>query len=281
VIQPETLRQLLAGIMSCLFDGAPIIRSKAAETLLQLFDPDFVPQWDGSRLDWRRPLDEPSAADPTQTIRRFWRISSQVMLSLGRQILEMRGDIGGSGAPSDLGQAAAAAGVAPFTQSVRYLLELIRELLKKRNEHLRRNSNVMAASNSVHDRFAAGVALEIALLVFLCSADAEVSTCSVQCFGYLVEEAEITSEASSALRGGIRETPGSSVSDFMELQNGVGEDEGSLEATAQPRWSAETASSTHGCAGTRSTALPAGPIKSILSINIAAPSLFSVQLIRK
>ncbi|KAJ3065929.1 Neurofibromin 1, partial [Quaeritorhiza haematococci] len=200
IIGQEELRLLLSGITGCLLDPSQLIREKAAETLLQLFDPEFVSSWDGSRPDWRatwNPHDvDPHASSGEQvppnenSMRLYWRVSCQVLLSIARQVLLVRGELLEPGPVPG----------ATSSNLAKAMLELIRELLRRRNEFLRlyRSEWASVGINSP-DRFAASVALEVALLVFLCSADTEVSSCAVQCLGYMVEEAEITGEIKTAV----------------------------------------------------------------------------------
>ena len=217
------MRALLAGIATCTIDQANGIRNKAAEAILQIFDPDFVHQWDGSRPDWRAPLDDGSSVDSSQILRRFWRVSSQILLSLGKLVLDIKGEIDKTNLPVELVGAGASGGATASLASIRYLLQLIRELLRRRNEHLRRYSpDVLAIATSVQDRLAASVALEVALLVFVCCSEPSVAICAIQCLGYMLEEAEITGEAPTGRANW-------SVADFSELQLGQpAEDDASI-----------------------------------------------------
>ncbi|TPX30663.1 hypothetical protein SmJEL517_g05805 [Synchytrium microbalum] len=225
ILSPESLRALLAGIATCTIDPSSGIRNKAAEAILQIFDPEFIPQWDGTRPDWRAPLDDGDLTETSNTLRRFWRISSQILLSLGKLVLDVKGEIDKTSVAADLVASGAAAGTTGSLSSIRYLFELVRELLRRRNEHLRRYSpSDLSIATSVPDRLAASVALEVALLVFVCCSEPDVSICAVQCLGFLVEEAEITGEAPSA-------HPTWSISDFSGLELGPVPDDDSNAGT--------------------------------------------------
>ncbi|RKO86400.1 hypothetical protein BDK51DRAFT_31775, partial [Blyttiomyces helicus] len=168
IVGADELRNLFSGITTCLLDPSPTIRVPAADALLQLFCPDFVPHWDGSYPEWRAEI---TPLPPTETtMRLYWRISSQVILSLSRMMLEAR-----TADPA--------------------LLKLARELLRRRNEYLRvRGPEVAAWGAGVPERLAASVALEVALLVFLCSADTETSGACAHCLGFLCDEANLAGD---------------------------------------------------------------------------------------
>ncbi|KAJ3039290.1 Ras GTPase activating protein ira2 [Rhizophlyctis rosea] len=183
IIGSEELRTLFTGITTCLLDPSPSIRSAAGMTLLRLFDPVFIPNWDGTRPEWHNTVLPDHIRPPTEaSMRMFWRLSSQVVMNISRLVLELRAD------------------VLDFTGAVgvaRSLLDLLRDLLSRRNDFLRSRLDHAALGNNVPDRFAASVAMEVALLVFLCSADTGISATAARCLGCLVEEAEITGEAGS------------------------------------------------------------------------------------
>ncbi|KAJ3055682.1 Ras GTPase activating protein ira2 [Rhizophlyctis rosea] len=207
IIGPEELRTLFTGITTCLLDPSPSIRSAAGSTLLRLFDPTFIPNWDGTRPEWHNTVLPDHVRPPTEpSMRMFWRLGSQVVMNIARSVLELRAD------------------VLDFTGAVgvaRNLLDLLRDLLSRRNDFLRSRLDFASLGNSVPDRFAASVAMEVALLVFLCSADVGISATAARCLGCLVEEAEITGEAGSNVYEGkgvhvpVHGAYGSDSSSFM------------------------------------------------------------------
>ncbi|TPX48503.1 hypothetical protein SeLEV6574_g01999 [Synchytrium endobioticum] len=222
IIPHEVLRVLLSGIASCTIDQASCIRRKAAEAILHIFDPEFIPQWDGSRPDWRAPLDHGESVDSLKPLRRFWKTSCQSLLSLGKLVLDVKGEVDRPSMSADLVAPGVATGTTASLTSIRYLLELIRELLRRRNEHLRRfPSSALSIARNIQDRLTASAALEVAFLVFICSSESDISECAVQCLGYMLEEATITGEALTARAGW-------SVPDFSESQLGTVHDDDSV-----------------------------------------------------
>ncbi|KAI8050945.1 hypothetical protein BDF22DRAFT_745143 [Syncephalis plumigaleata] len=77
----------------------------------------------------------------------------------------------------------------------RYALELLQQLLVRRNEFLREHQDHCTMGMETPDRLNASVALEIVLLVLLCSAETEICSNAVACFNHLVTEAYYTEEA--------------------------------------------------------------------------------------
>ncbi|KAJ3122925.1 Ras GTPase activating protein ira2 [Nowakowskiella sp. JEL0407] len=189
IISPDELRGLLAGVSSCLLDPFPTIRAKAAETLLQILDPDFVPNWDGTRPDWKNADVESVDVGKNGTeaaVKLFWKLSSHVLIAVSKQLLEVRADI--------IDPAAAVAGAVSKS-----LLKLLHDLLIRRNEYLRRQRADISLStiSAIPERFSACQTMESTLLVLLCSADIEMATTAGTCLGLLLEEAEITGEAAA------------------------------------------------------------------------------------
>ncbi|KAG0184581.1 Ras GTPase activating protein ira2 [Apophysomyces sp. BC1034] len=102
----------------------------------------------------------------------FWRISSQAVFSLARQMLDnKRGEEG-----------------------LKMLLDLLMKLLLARNDYLRSNMDIAGDGASVRERLQASVALEIALLVSLCSPDPDICSDAIRCLGYLCVEAQISDQ---------------------------------------------------------------------------------------
>ncbi|KAJ3298331.1 Ras GTPase activating protein ira2 [Borealophlyctis nickersoniae] len=214
VINPDELRALFNGITNCLLDPSASIRSAAWKTLLRLLEPQFVPCWDGTRPEWAKPYTDDTYHPTESSMKIYWRLSSQVMMSVSRLVLELR---------ADLLDFAGAVSVA------RDLLNLIKELLIRRNEFLRNRAGGEAAlwGSQVPDRFAASVAMEVALLVFVCSADVEISATAARCLGLLVDEAEITGEAGTRYEGpGMEDEDRSFMSSATLRSTGVSESVG-------------------------------------------------------
>ncbi|KAI9597754.1 hypothetical protein BDF19DRAFT_434347 [Syncephalis fuscata] len=155
--QYEENCNLITAITSWLHDPDPLIRTNAAEALLELHKPAFINQW----------------GPPHLIMKSFWSISSQVMLAVARHILNFKEREDGT----------------------RYALELLQQLLVRRNEFLREHQEHCTVGMEIPDRLNASVALEIVLLVLLCSAETEICSNAVACFNHLVTEAYYTEEA--------------------------------------------------------------------------------------
>ncbi|CAG8508989.1 2177_t:CDS:10 [Funneliformis mosseae] len=152
----EEIRQVIYGIALCVNDYNNIIRTTAAETLLELHNLEYIVKWGPEDM----------------TMDNFWLISSQVMLAIARQILE-------------------------FTEredNIRYLLELLLQLFVRRNEFLKVHREISTVGIQAPERLGCNVVLEIALLVLLCSSDTDICSMSLNCFGHLCQEAQLTTE---------------------------------------------------------------------------------------
>ncbi|CAG8470540.1 8562_t:CDS:10 [Ambispora gerdemannii] len=143
-------------ITQCLNSSSQVIRTIAAETLLQLHDPDYIERW----------------GPPENKMDNFWCISSQVMLAVARQVVDSK----------------------EREEGTKYMLELLYQLLVKRNEFLKANRDVATVGINIPERLASNIALEVALLVLLCSADTEICSIAVTCFGHLCTEAQLTED---------------------------------------------------------------------------------------
>ncbi|CAG8450213.1 2329_t:CDS:10 [Ambispora leptoticha] len=154
--EPSDENRTIICITHCLNNSNQAIRTIAAETLLELHDPDYIEKWGPSE----------------NKMFNFWCVSSQVMLAVARQIVELK----------------------EREEGAKYMLELLHQLLIKRNEFLKANREMATVGINVPERFASNVALEIALLVLLCSADTEICSIAVTCFGHLCTEAQLTED---------------------------------------------------------------------------------------
>lgn len=190
----------MVGVVSCLSDPNHLLRDKAIEAILKIFDPAFISAWDGSNPDWRENSESQSESSLEASMKTFWRVSSQVMLSLSRQAIEIRGELLDP--------------TGPPAKDAKSYLDLILQLLKRRNEFLSKRiasfTGVEAATvykaisvaANTPDRFGSSVSLEMALLVFLCSSDLEISYLAVQCLSLIMDEAELTGEGEREEIGG-------------------------------------------------------------------------------
>jgi neurofibromin 1 len=159
--QREENRALMVGLTNWLRDPSPALRNNAAETLLSLHKPVYMEQWG-------------AAGD---AMRSFWIISSQVMLALARQLLEYK----------------------ERDEGLRLTLDLLMQLLVLRNDFLRKKKDMINNGIEAPDRLSASVALEVALLVLLCSAETEICSKAIACLGHLCEEARLADEVPTTL----------------------------------------------------------------------------------
>ncbi|OZJ03142.1 hypothetical protein BZG36_04650, partial [Bifiguratus adelaidae] len=151
---------IIAGITTCLKDSNLIIRQLAADVIRKLHSEKYVPLWGPSE----------------HMMETFWKISSNAILSLARQILDSKERI----------------------ESQKQMLELLKDLLVLRNEFIALHLEVAHQGADARERLAASIALEIVLLILLCSANADIPSMAVACFGHLCREAQITGEADDA-----------------------------------------------------------------------------------
>ncbi|CAJ0756188.1 22464_t:CDS:2, partial [Entrophospora sp. SA101] len=150
---PEEIQMVIYGMTLCVNDYNPVIRTTAAETLLKLHDLKYIEQW------------SPNG----KKMRNFWAISSQVMLAIARQILEYKEP----------------------EESTKYLLDLLLQLFKRRNEFLKAHKDESHIGINIPERLGCNIVLEVALLVLLCSSDTEICSMSMSCFGHLCQEAQL------------------------------------------------------------------------------------------
>ncbi|KAI1294478.1 Ras GTPase activating protein ira2 [Mortierella claussenii] len=152
----EEIHQLLKGLLLCLNDSHIGIRSTAGEVLLQLFDSRIIECWG-------------SGANLMVT---FWNLSSDVIIQIARQLMELK----------------------CTDEKSRFLLELLQQLMSRRNIFLKDHQDLAIACHDIPKRFATSVALEIALLILICAPDQDICTMAVNCISLLCEETVITQE---------------------------------------------------------------------------------------
>ncbi|OZJ06244.1 hypothetical protein BZG36_00849 [Bifiguratus adelaidae] len=155
----DEVAQCIANITQCLKSSSPSIRRPAAECLRRLHQDTYIVQW----------------GEPHTMMETFWKTSSQVLLTIARQILDTK----------------------KRDDTIKTLLELLRSLLVQRNQFLSWHLDQVELGTNVRERLAASVAMEIALLVVLCSSDPEICSLSLACFAQLCREAEITDEVNA------------------------------------------------------------------------------------
>lgn len=133
-----------------------IICQLASECLSKLHTAENIPHW-GPKL---------------RTMFSFWRISSQVVFVIAKQILDNK----------------------QGEEGLKSLLNLLTKLLLARNDFLDKNQDRANEGADVRERLQASVALEIALLVSLCSSNPDICSDATRCLGYLCDEARLADE---------------------------------------------------------------------------------------
>ncbi|KAI8066538.1 hypothetical protein BC940DRAFT_368136 [Gongronella butleri] len=147
----------MVAMANCLREPNAVVRTAAAECLFKLHSTDAIEKW-GHRDKFM----------PT-----FWIVSSQIMFTIARQLLDAR----------------------ERTDNLKKLLDLLKRLLICRNDFLTLHQDVCMHGSDVRDRLQASIGLEVALLVLLCSADADICSGAIACLGHLCVEANITEVA--------------------------------------------------------------------------------------
>ncbi|KAG9288022.1 hypothetical protein G9A89_017617 [Geosiphon pyriformis] len=154
--QSDSNKMIIHRITLCLNDFNPNIRTTAAETLLEFHDIKHIEKW-----------------GPVENkMYNFWCISSQVILAVARQISDSK----------------------EREEGAKYMLQLLLQLLIRRNDFLAANQESATLGINVPERLTSNVVLEIALLLLLCSADIETYSTAVTCFGHLCTEAQLTED---------------------------------------------------------------------------------------
>ncbi|KAI9491357.1 hypothetical protein BDB00DRAFT_874401 [Zychaea mexicana] len=150
----EQNASVMVAITNCLRDQRPIVRDAAAECLSKLHAPDYIVAWGSS----------------SRFIESFWKISSQVVFTLAKQLLDTR----------------------ERDDGLKKLLDLLARILTLRNDFLRLHQDIAMHGSDVRERLQASIGLEVALLVLLCSADPDICSGAMACFGHICLEAHIT-----------------------------------------------------------------------------------------
>ncbi|CAO3626389.1 unnamed protein product [Cunninghamella echinulata] len=144
----------MVAMANCLRENSSVVRDAAAECLFKLHSSEAIAEWGHS----------------DQFMEAFWKISSQILFTIAKQLLDNR----------------------EKNESLKKLLDLLKKLLICRNDFLTLHQDITMRGSDVRERLQASIGLEVALLVLLCSADAEICTAAMACFGHLCVEAHIT-----------------------------------------------------------------------------------------
>ncbi|KAI8137099.1 hypothetical protein BJV82DRAFT_547510 [Fennellomyces sp. T-0311] len=150
----EQNASVMVAITNCLRDQRPIVRDAAAECLIKLHARDYIMVWGSAN----------------RFIEAFWKISSQVVFTLAKQLLDTR----------------------ERDDGLKKLLDLLARILTLRNEFLRVHQDIAVHGSDVRERLQASIGLEVALLVLLCSADPDICSGAIACFGHICLEAHLT-----------------------------------------------------------------------------------------
>ncbi|KAG1177602.1 hypothetical protein G6F70_005649 [Rhizopus microsporus] len=148
----EQNASLMIAITNYVSDPNPSVREAAADCLIKLHAPNYILSWGPSN----------------HVMEVFWKLSSEVLYTLAKQILTER------------------------DKGLRALLDLLRRLLTLRNEFLQQHRNVAARGADTKERRQASIALEVALLVMLCSSDTNICTITIECFALICTEVGLT-----------------------------------------------------------------------------------------
>ncbi|KAI8975307.1 hypothetical protein BDF20DRAFT_914255 [Mycotypha africana] len=144
---------VLVAITTCLREPNQSVKDTAAMCLYKLHTPAYILEW-----------------SPSQSMESFWKISSQVVFTLAKQLLDNREKDDG----------------------IKRLLDLLKRLFECRNEFLKMHQDTAMQGADTRERIQSAIALEVALLVLLCSSNIEICTSAITCFDYICTEAQLT-----------------------------------------------------------------------------------------
>ncbi|SAM09354.1 hypothetical protein [Absidia glauca] len=147
----------MVAMANCLRENNSVVRDAAAECLFKLHSSEAIMEWGNSE----------------QFMVAFWKISSQIVFTVAKQLLDTR----------------------ERNDSLKKLLDLLKKLLICRNDFLTLHQDITMHGSDVRERLQASIGLEVALLVLLCSADTDICSAAMACFGHLCVEAHITEGA--------------------------------------------------------------------------------------
>ncbi|KAG1471849.1 hypothetical protein G6F56_001890 [Rhizopus delemar] len=143
---------LMVAIAKYTSDSNSTVKDAAVDCLIKLHDTEAIFLWGPSGL----------------FMESFWKISSQVLYTLAKQLLSEK------------------------NRGLKSLLELLKRLLTLSNEFLRKYCDLTVRGIDTKERWQASVTLEVALLVLLCSSDTSICTLTTECFGLLCTEIQLT-----------------------------------------------------------------------------------------
>ncbi|KAI8390971.1 uncharacterized protein BYT42DRAFT_508674 [Radiomyces spectabilis] len=156
---------VMVAITNCLRENNANIRDAAAECLYKLHAPHYIMEW----------------AAPDRVMEAFWKISSQVLFTLAKQMLDNR----------------------ERDDGLKKLLDLLKKLLMARNDFLRIHQDIAMQGADVKERLQASIALEVALLILLCSSDTEICSAAIACFGQVCIAVQISDSIEDPQQQGL------------------------------------------------------------------------------
>ncbi|KAI8087606.1 uncharacterized protein B0P05DRAFT_584843 [Gilbertella persicaria] len=145
---------VMVAITNCLKDCSSSVRSAAADCLYKLHTPEYIMLWGA----------------PNKYMESFWKISSQILFTMAKQLLDNR----------------------ERDHGLRASLDLLKRLLVSRNDFLERHRDLTMYGIYTRERLQASIGLEVALLVSLCSSDVDICTLALDCFKLLCTEVHLT-----------------------------------------------------------------------------------------
>ncbi|KAI8983424.1 hypothetical protein BDB01DRAFT_790689 [Pilobolus umbonatus] len=145
---------VMVSITNCLRDSSAAIRDAATECLHKLHTPECILLW----------------GKPDDFIESYWKISSQVLYALAKQLLDTK----------------------EHDNRLRKLLELLKRLLVAQNNLFEQNRDLATCGIDTRERLQSSIGLEVSLLTLLCSADSVICTLTIECFSLLCTEVHLT-----------------------------------------------------------------------------------------
>ncbi|CAJ0643714.1 10011_t:CDS:10 [Entrophospora sp. SA101] len=147
-------QKMIFAISECMNSDVHTIKATSSEALLALHNVELIEKWGIINNDMQQ----------------FWQISSHITHSMAKQLLECNEN----------------------EECTRSMLERLLKLLTSRNEFLKKHQDKSSLKSYAQDRLSSNIALEIALLVLLCSSDIDICTMAINCFSQLCQEANLS-----------------------------------------------------------------------------------------
>ncbi|KAJ3149812.1 Ras GTPase activating protein ira2 [Geranomyces variabilis] len=178
-LHPEELRPLFTSLTTCLLDAHSLVRHLAEHVLVKLMSKEMAVFWDGTVSDWRIPPPAEGYSISESAMRSFWRGSSWILLGVTRSILD------------DVFDARKGA-------------EMAATIVGLRNQVLSARKGIASVGADAPERFAACVAMEVAIIVSLSGGwgDGAVGRTVAVWLEGLLEEGDLVRASGGAISGG-------------------------------------------------------------------------------